>query len=117
MKDRPCAVVLVVAGARDRPRRVVVCPITHSPPDDPQTAVAIPPRVAGHLGLDQRRSWIRTHQVNVFEWKEGLIPFGVSPARPGRWSFGQLPYALGKAVFDQVLALSRKKRLVRITRT
>jgi mRNA-degrading endonuclease toxin of MazEF toxin-antitoxin module len=50
-KDRPCAVILVVAG--DHGRKVVtVLPITHTPPSDPALAVELPHATKQRLGLD-----------------------------------------------------------------
>jgi hypothetical protein len=42
VKDRPCAVVLVVFDEPDRPR-VRVLPITHTAPADPRDGLEIPP--------------------------------------------------------------------------
>jgi hypothetical protein len=41
LKDRPCAVVLVVTD-EDGEREVLVLPITHTPPANPIDAVEIP---------------------------------------------------------------------------
>jgi hypothetical protein len=54
-KDRPCATVLTIevpAAESNRRKQVIVAPITHSPPHDPNVAVEIPPRVKEHLRLD-----------------------------------------------------------------
>ena len=32
VKDRPCVIVLVSSLEKAQPRKVVICPITHSPP-------------------------------------------------------------------------------------
>ena len=102
LKDRPCAIILASKPRADGSIEVVLCPITHSPPNDSQTAVAIPAKVSRALGLDDEQSWIKTHQVNTLIWPEGQIPFGITPARFGEWSFGRLPQALGRAAFEQV---------------
>lgn len=115
-KDRPCAIVLVTKPRADGTKLVVVCPITHTPPDDPASAVEIPPRVARHLELDHQRSWIRTHEVNTFTWENNRIPAGVTKAGKDRWAFGELPYRLATEAFDQVAARSRDKTVTRVDR-
>lgn len=66
-KDRPCAVVLT-AKREGEQTRVVVAPITHTPPDKDTSAVEIPAATKQRLGLDHERSWIITSEVNVFHW-------------------------------------------------
>jgi hypothetical protein len=99
-KDRPCAIVLAVdhpdpeAGGH---KQVAVAPITHSPPQDMNVAVEIPPRVKQHLGLDSERSWVILDEVNVFTWPG----FDLRPVRrgAGRIDYGLLPPRL----FDQMM--------------
>ena len=104
VKDRPCVIILAAEPDKNGRRRVILCPITHAPPAANESGVEIPVKVARHLGLDDQRCWIKTHQVNALEWDEGRLPFGVSPARPGEWAFGELPFALASQAFDQVRA-------------
>lgn len=115
-KDRPCALVLVAETYPDGSRTVVLCPISHTPPDDPGSAVEIPPKVARHLNLDDQQCWIRTHEVNTLVWDRGSIPAGVSRAEKDRWAFGELPYKLAKEVFEQVSQRSRDKTLRQVKR-
>jgi uncharacterized protein YifN (PemK superfamily) len=70
-KDRPSAVVMVVRAKEDGRRRVVVCPITHTPPAGGQSAVEIPTKLARHLGLDDQKMWIKTDAVNLLDWEVG----------------------------------------------
>ena len=116
VKDRPCAIVLVARPREDGSRTVVVCPVTHVPPRKPDGAVEIPPRVARHLGLDDRRSWITTHEVNSFIWQEGRIPAGVVPATETKWAFGFIPPNLYVRMRDQVIRRSRDKSLAVVKR-
>ena len=101
-KDRPCVIILTGKPREDGSRDVVLCPITHAPPRGTESGVEIPQKVAHHLGLDDDRSWVKTHQVNVVTWERDRLPFGVSPARPGAWAFGLLPLGLGRQAFEQV---------------
>ena len=101
-KDRPCAIILMTRERSDGSRRIVVCPITHVPPAAPDGAVAMPPKVARHLGLDEDPMWVKTDQLNEFEWRKSQIPVGISPLPDGGWVYGKLPQSLGKEVFEQV---------------
>lgn len=116
VKDRPCAIVLATRAREDGSREVVLCPITHAPPHAGETAVAIPPKVAGHLGLDDARSWIKTHQVNTVRWEKDRLPYGVTPVRAGQWAYGMLPQQLGRQAFEQVRERSREKTLENVRR-
>ncbi len=67
LKDRPVVVVLATQETGDR-LRVLVAPVTHSPPDDTATAIEMPAIVKRDLGLDRDRSWIMTNEINSFRW-------------------------------------------------
>ncbi|MBT3329862.1 MAG: growth inhibitor PemK [Rhodospirillaceae bacterium] len=111
VKDRPCAVVLVTRRHVGGQRQVMVCPITHTLPHDLSSAIEISERVSRHLGLDDGRSWIRTHEVNTFVWEQGRLPYGITPAKRDNWFFGILPPSLHARMRDQVIALSGHKSL------
>ncbi|NET71474.1 MAG: hypothetical protein F6K62_11245 [Sphaerospermopsis sp. SIO1G2] len=72
-KDRPCAIVLATKDKGGGKRSLLLCAITHSPPNQEEKAIEIPLKVAHHLGLDHDRMWIKTHEVNIVEWQEGRI--------------------------------------------
>jgi hypothetical protein len=96
VKDRPCAVILVVANDKDD-QIVTVLPITHSPPDRRDLAVEIPLRTKQRLGLDTERSWIVLTEANRFRWPGPDL----RPATPGDLAsvaYGLLP----KTVYEQV---------------
>jgi hypothetical protein len=66
-KDRPCAIVAAIrneAGAT----RVLVLPVTHTPPADLRAAIEMPLKVKQRLGLDSDRSWIVLSEWNEFVW-------------------------------------------------
>ena len=67
VKDRPCAIVVVVTEEGKRPR-VRVLPVTHTPPHDAADAVEIPQVTKSRLGLDSERSWIVLTEANDFYW-------------------------------------------------
>jgi len=96
LKDRPSVIVLAVEREGDGATTVTVLPITHSPPDEPASAVEIPLAVKRHLGLDDDRSWIVVSEGNEFLWP------GYDLRRlpnSDRYDFGFLPPRL----FDRVL--------------
>lgn len=115
MKDRPCAVVLVVTD-EDGEREVLVLPITHTPPANPIDAVEIPTETKRRLGLDAERSWIVITEANEFVWPgPDLRPI------PGRdastIAYGPLPPRLFAQVRDRFLERDHREKSARIQRT
>lgn len=104
-KDRPCAVVLAVAQGPGNALRVMVAPITHTPPGGDTRAREVPMRVAQHLGLDEARSWIVTSEVNMFTWPGP----DVRAARAQDFAFGHLPNMLARQMRDDVIAAMRER--------
>lgn len=103
-KARPCAIVLAQIEDAAGQLKVVVVPVTHSPPTDPDRAVEIPPAVKRHLGLDDERSWIVLNDFNVFAWPG----FDLRPV-PGsdRCDYGLLPPMFFERVKQKFLELVR----------
>jgi hypothetical protein len=65
-KDRPCAIIAALRPAEEPGEtRVLVLPVTHSPPTDAALAVEFPRACKERLGLDAERSW-----VVLSEWNE-----------------------------------------------
>lgn len=115
MKDRPCAVVLVVTD-EDGEQDVLVLPITHTPPANPDDAVEIPPATKKRLGLDADRSWIVITEANEFVWPgPDLRPI------PGRdastIAYGPLPPRLFAHVRDKFLERDRREKSAHVKRT
>ena len=101
LKDRPCAVVLVVEDEDGRPT-VTVVPVTHSPPYNASDAIEIPPATKRRLGLGDDRSWIVVSEANVFGWPGPDI----RPAVSGRFetvAYGMLPANLFREVRERFL--------------
>lgn len=55
-KDRPCAIVAALRKDENGEMRVLVLPITHSPPDHISLAIEIPAATKKRLQLDDARS-------------------------------------------------------------
>lgn len=91
-KDRPCVVVVAVRDEPSQRVRVRVVPITQAP-HDPHRAIALPPKVKRHLGLDADESWIVIEEANEFVWP-GVDLRPISRTKPGVWSYGVLPVEL-----------------------
>lgn len=114
LKDRPCAVILVIATADDD-ERVTVLPITHTPPVRPEFAVEIPSATKRRLGLDDQRSWVILTEANRFTWPEPDL----RPTRRGEAAsvlYGEMPANLLLMVRDAFIALQRKHKAI-VTRT
>lgn len=67
-KERPCAIVTAIRTDEDKNLRVIVLPITHSPPQQGDLAVEIPAVVKRRLGLDDAQSWVMLTEWNDFVW-------------------------------------------------
>lgn len=67
LKDRP-AVVVIAQQVVNGKARLLVAPVTHSPPTHPDAAVEMPTSSKSRLGLDADRSWIVATEMNQFFW-------------------------------------------------
>jgi len=76
VKDRPCAIVLVVLREGQHPI-VRVLPVTHRQPADLADALEIPLPTKQRLGLDSEPSWVVLSEANDFVWPgPDLRPWG-----------------------------------------
>lgn len=106
-KDRPCAIVIAYNADESGRQSVVLCPITHSPPQSARDAIEIPAKVLLHLGLDDQLSWIVTREVNTVDWNDP----GIVPVSRGQWAYGFLPPKMAKSLSEKLIELSREQRL------
>jgi hypothetical protein len=107
-KDRPCAIVVAVPRDANGDTRVAVVPVTHTPPLDLTTAIALPATVKAALGLDPEPSWVCLDELNVFSWPG--FDLRVIPGT-GRIDHGALPQPLFERIRDGVVALHRARKL------
>jgi hypothetical protein len=107
-KDRPCAIVVAAARRPDGELRVVVSPVTHSPPEEPDTSIEIPRPACRAIGLDDGRHWLRLDEINSFVW-----PGFDLRSIPGRddIAYGMLPETLFAQLRAGVAALQARRRL------
>lgn len=106
-KDRPCLILL-----HEKSNRTYVCPITHSPPLQPETAVEIPVRVKAHLGLDEAQSWVIVSECNSFDWPG----FDLRRTSDGDVAYGMIPPRLYDRIREAALGLIRSHGFSNISR-
>ncbi|MCG8613380.1 MAG: hypothetical protein MI864_22960 [Pseudomonadales bacterium] len=97
LKERPCSVLL---NRKDENGRTVlfVLPITHTPPEDPESGIEIPAATKKRLGLDEDRSWVITTEFNKFSWPG----YDIRKLDNGLYSYGVLPEKLIKEIIKSV---------------
>lgn len=115
VKDRPCAVLFAMTDDEGE-QKVIVLPVTHTPPNDPAHAVEIPAATKRRLGLDDERSWIVITESNRFIWPGPDLRPSVS-GDPMSVAFGELPRALFEQVREKWLALFAARKAHVVTRT
>jgi len=116
-KDRPCAIIAALCPADDPGEtRVLVLPVTHSPPSQSTVAVEIPARVKERLKLDDARSWVVLSEWNEFTWP-GPDVRRAPGGDESSVAYGMLPPGFFAAIRDQFLALAAERRARRVPRT
>ena len=115
-KDRPCAIVASIRQDETGETRVLVLPITHSPPDHASLAIEIPAKVKARLQLDDERSWIVLSEWNEFVWP-GPDLRRLPGSDNASVAYGMLPPTLFKTVRDAFLALAQKRGSKPVRRT
>jgi hypothetical protein len=115
VKDRPCAVVMVVQDDNGE-QTVTVLPVTHAPPADQAAAVEIPPETKRRLGLDEQRSWVVIAEANRFAWPGPDL----RPAEGGdaaSVAYGFLPRALYNKIRERFVAIVASRAVAVVSRT
>lgn len=115
-KDRPCAIVLALAGQEEGRPRVVVLAVTHTPPQPPTEGIELPAPVKRRLGLDGERSWVIVSEANVFLWPGPDLRF-LTGGGPDSAAYGVLPPDVFRAVRDRFLARLRDRQAAAVPRT
>jgi hypothetical protein len=110
-KARPCLIVdleeVVEPGAGGRRvMRVTYLPISHVAPRAGEQAIAVPPRVAQHLGLSAETSWLYMSYAVEDDWPFDLAPL---PGRDGVFAYGLVPPRLFAAVAEAFAAILAKR--------
>jgi glyoxylase-like metal-dependent hydrolase (beta-lactamase superfamily II) len=115
-KDRPCAIIAAIRAETNGDTRVLVLPITHSPPDHASLAVEIPAAVKRRLQLDDQRSWVVLSEWNEFVWP-GPDLRRLPSADDATVAYGMLPPSLFAAIRDRFIALMNVSATTPVRRT
>jgi hypothetical protein len=115
-KDRPCAIVAALRVDDAGDTRVLVLPITHTPPDHPTLAIEIPGAVKRRLQLDDARSWVVLSEWNEFVWP-GPDLRRLPGANDASVAYGMLPPALFATIRDKFMAIVNSGAARRVPRT
>jgi hypothetical protein len=109
VKDRPCAIIVVVHNPDLANPLVRVLPITHRPPADGIGALELPQATKQRLGLDSERSWIVLDEANDFVWPGPDL----RTARSGDLDsvvYGMLPQNFIKVLREKSLTRFQQKK-------
>jgi hypothetical protein len=106
VKDRPCAVLLATRD-EEGDLKVIVLPVTHARPVDPDSAIEIPAPTKRRLGLDDDQSWIVVTECNVFAWPGPDLRFARGGSAESA-AYGLLPRRLIEMVRERFLAMHEK---------
>ena len=115
VKDRPCVVILAVEE-KEGSLTVLVAPITHTPPDDSGSKIALSVRTRQRLGWDNEDSWVVITELNKFVWPGPDIR-PIPGTDPPEFSYGLLPNKLFVQIKSKILELYKKGNLKQIKRT
>lgn len=100
----------------DGETRVLVLPVTHSAPAQPELAIEIPAPVKARLRLDADRSWIVLSEWNEFTWPGPDVRRAPS-GDESSVAYGMLPPEFFATIRDRFLALAAERRAQRVSRT
>lgn len=113
-KSRPCVIILSAQDAGGA-TRVMVLPITHSPPRPDNAGIEIPPSTRRRLGLDAEPCWIMITELNRFVWPgPDLRPI---PGSADTFSYGLLPPRFFRTVRDALVQRASQGQVRTTTRT
>lgn len=115
IKDRPCAIVLVVLREGEHPV-VRVLPVTHVPPANPDDALEIPQATKQRLRLDTERSWVVLTEANDFIWPGPDLRPAVN-GDPSSVAYGMLPPGFMKVLRERLLQRWRDRPMTATQRT
>ncbi len=105
-KDRPCLIVDLerVSESALQGRlviRVTYLPISHVAPRRGEQAIAVPRRVAQHLGFSPQQSYLYTSYAVEDDWPFDLVHV---PGTRDKFDYGFVPPRLFQAVADDFAA-------------
>jgi hypothetical protein len=107
-KDRPCAILMARTDDAGE-TRVLVVPVTHSPPAVGQNCLALTPAEREIAGLDEQPAWVVLDEINRFTW-----PGYDLRKVPGtdRYHYGRLPEPTFRRIVKAIRDLDTAKRAI-----
>jgi hypothetical protein len=114
-KDRPCAIILALSREASG-ERVLVVPVTHTPPSPDVEAIELPTSIKRRLGLDEQRSWVVLSESNEFNWP-GPDLRRVGDHSDASVAFGFLPPTFFRLIHARYVELVKAGRMRRVPRT
>lgn len=96
--------------------RVLMLPITHTPPDHPTLAIEITAKTKDRLNLDDARAWIVISEWNEFIWP-GPDLRRLPGATDGSVAYGMILPRLFATIRDKFIALVTSRNAHRVPRT
>ena len=117
VKDRPCAVVAAIRKEEAGDWKVLVLPITHTPPARAEEAIEIPQETKCRLGLDSDRSWIMLTEWNEFYWSGSPDLRFIVGENERKVNYGYLPTNLFAKVREEFLSTVRRGAARAVIRT
>lgn len=115
VKNRPCAVILVTQTDEEG-MKVTVLPITHTPPENENLVLEIPPATKKRLGLDDERSWIVLVEANRFIWPGPDLRPSVR-GDLASVAYGELPEKLFFEMRDKFIVILKAKQAKLVERS
>lgn len=115
-KDRPCAIIASIRTNEDNNLRILVLPITHTPPDHASLAIEIPAVVKRRIGLDDAQSWVVLSEWNEFIWP-GPDLRRLPGADASSAAYGVLPPSLFTTIRTRFIALVDTRTAHAVRRT
>ncbi len=113
VKNRPCFVLSVISKNPDLQGQVLICPITHTPPERGQPSIEVPAKLQRHLGLNEgERSWVRLSECNI----EPNWPNGLRTTEKGNLEYGMTPPNFYAKVRDGFTNELRRKKVRTVRR-
>jgi hypothetical protein len=116
VKDRPCAIIAAIRDEGHGTTRVLVLPVTHAPPSNPNHAVEIPALIKRQLKLDDVPSWVVLTEWNEFVWP-GPDLRRLTGVDNASFAYGILPRKFFNTIRDRFLAIVSDRAARHVRRT
>lgn len=115
-KDRPAAII-ICRQKHQGDTEVLVAPITHSEPGNPNEGIEIPDATRKRLGLsDEGRSWVILTEMNRFVWPgPDIRPIHIG--EEVQYDYGMLPPKLFEQLKERLISLNNHHRVSAVKRT